>query len=119
MSEKTQNKPVSEILVQDPEQAPVTNEELLQLHASQGEVIARQEKEIEVMRQALLELSKRNDAPSAAKSKGVLVTVNKVEYKVVHGIVHQGRRLSAPEIAADKKLCADLVAAGSTALQEQ
>lgn len=120
MANKPQQKaPDTDLLVQDPEQTPITNEELLALHTSQGEVIARQDAEIAELKDMIRMLTSGKSKPAKRAAGGTIVQVCNEEYRVVHGIRHEGRKLSIEEIAADPDLCAALVASGSTALEQQ
>lgn len=104
-------------LTKDPDQAAVTNDELLALHTSQGEVIARQEQEIADLKKQLAALQANTQPKVARSAGGVQVKVAGTEYLVVHGVVHEGRNWSPEQIAANKDLCIELLAGNSTALR--
>lgn len=138
MSNKPQN---TQTLVKDPVLAPVTNEELLELHATQGGLIAEMqakiaelENEKSAAREELAALQTVQDEvianlqgkiaelenEKAAASKaggGVIVTIGDVQYRVVHGLLKDGAKRSPAEIAANPDLCADLLEAKSSAIQ--
>lgn len=110
MSKKAQNtEEVQDNLVSDPELATVTNDELLALHTAQNEVISDLQAKI-----ALLEKEK---TAAAKGGGGVVVTIEDVQYRVVHGLLTPNGRKSPAEIAADEDLCASLIADGSSAIQ--
>lgn len=135
------NKPEKTTLVKDPALAPVTNEELLELHTSQSEVIATLQAKIAQLESdkeaALTEMSALSTAQNeaitdlqtkiadlenekAAVSKsggGVIVTIKGAQYRVVHGLLTNGTVVSPVDIAADEDLCEMLLEQCSSAVK--
>lgn len=105
MSKKIENP----TLVEDPALVQVTNEELLALHTAQDSVIAE-------LQAKIAELEKEKAAASKAGG-GVIVTLDDIQYRVVHGLLYGSGKKSPAEIAADPELCLSLLASGSSALQ--
>lgn len=108
--------------VNDPEAANVTNDELLELHTAQGNLIAEQFEQIAALKAKLgaLEANAKPSAPAPATAP--VVKVGGREYRVVHGVsvrVADGllRNLTPREIAGDTALLKELAAGNSTALQ--
>lgn len=94
----------------------VSNDELLALHTAQGDVIADQQKKIAELESLVADLKAAQPAAEAPRG-GTVVKIGKTEYQVVHGIRTGGRVLTPAEIAADKKLCEQLIEQKSGALK--
>lgn len=108
MANKAQNNPAE----------PISNEEVLALQASQGDLIAEQAEQIESLKNLIREMQSGEEQKSSKATGGVICKVGKAEYRVTHGLLLKGKKLSPAEIAQDAELCKQLVADKSTALEQ-
>lgn len=95
----------------------------LALKAAQDALAAEQKKseslkaELEDAAEVIEELKLKLKESDSGKSDKPLVTINKVTYKVMSGMVKKKKSYTAAEIAADKALAAELLEKGSTILK--
>lgn len=96
-----------------PENGDLTADELLTLHAAQGNALEEQAQRIE-------ELERKIAAQAASRKPagGNATSVGAQEYRVVHGLIVNGKKLTPAEIAQDTELCERLAAGNSSALQK-
>lgn len=105
MSQKAKN--TDSALESAPESAQMTSEELTALNSAQNEVIAE-------LQAKITQLEKEKAAAAGAV---VVVTLDDVQYRVVHGLRIRGSLKSAADIAADPALCQALLESKSSAIK--
>lgn len=105
-------------MAQDKEIVP-SQEEFAALQAAQGEVLAEQEAQIEALKAELKEVkaSAGGGEKVVIVKSGVPVSIGKKNYLVVHGLIIEGKELTAAQIASDKALCEKLVSKNSSAIK--
>lgn len=130
MSSKTKEPAPEAAKVKTPEVATATNDELLALHAAQGELlaeqsakIAAQEKQISELTAALKDLRSTAlvVAPRTTPGPQPEVTIGNKKYRVLHGVTIRNEQalktLTATEVAADQALLKQLLESKSSALE--
>lgn len=103
-------------LVEDPDKALVTNDELLALHTAQSDLIAELQAELKNLKSTLPVAT--NKPVSGVQP---IVKIGSKEYRVCHGVtIRQNgsmKTFSLQEVAADKELVKELLESQSTAVE--
>lgn len=92
-----------------------TPEELEAMQAAQAEALAAQAEENALLKKQLAEAQ---SSKVVVVKGGIPVKISNKNYLVVHGLIIEGARFSAAEIAASHTVCKELIAQKSSAIKE-